>query len=144
MKSEAKTTHTKTKSTPTEAKKIHLGYNIKRLREILGVKQEVLAERMLVSQQTVSKFENKESLADATLDKVASALDIPFEAIKEFSDDRIVEIVSNAFLESSSTSKLEEIHEKNVELFERMVELEQKLDMLEIYELKPYELKSSS
>ena len=99
---------------------------------------------MLVSQQTVSKFENKESLADATLDKVASALDIPFEAIKEFSDDRIVEIVSNAFLESSSTSKLEEIHEKNVELFERMVELEQKLDMLEIYELKPYELKSSS
>lgn len=144
MKSEAKTTHTetksmhiktkyahtKTKSTPREAKKTHLGYNIKRLREILGVKQEVLAERMLVSQQTVSKFENKESLADATLDKVASALDIPFEAIKEFSDDRIVEIVSNAFLESSSTSKLEEIHEKNVELFERMVELEQKLDML--------------
>ncbi len=47
----------------------HLGYNVKRLREILGVKQEDLAERLHLTQQSVSKLENKEELDNETLER---------------------------------------------------------------------------
>lgn len=55
--------------TTFEAKKRHHGYNSKRLREILGVKQEDLAERMGVSQQTVSRYESSDTLEDDVLEK---------------------------------------------------------------------------
>ena len=79
-------------------KKKHLGYNVKRLREILGVKQEDLAERLQVSQQSVSKIENKIDLDHQMLEKVANALNIPSNAIREFNDEDAVHIVSNTLL----------------------------------------------
>jgi len=39
-----------TETTPQILKSVHLGKNVKRLREILGVKQELLADRLSLSQ----------------------------------------------------------------------------------------------
>ena len=129
--------------TTFETKKSHYGYNAKRLREILGVKQEDLAERMGVSQQTVSKFEQAAQLDDATLEKIATALNIPVDAIKNFSEDAAVNFVANTFHDGSSgiynfrctfnpLDKVVQLYNEKVELYERMLQTEkEKVSLLE-------------
>ena len=46
---------------PKLLKEVHHGRNVKRLREILGIKQEVLADGLSLSQQTISRFEAQEN-----------------------------------------------------------------------------------
>lgn len=74
-------------NTDTSTPKKHYGRNIKRLREILDIKQETLALDLGISQQTVSDLEQREEIEDAMLKKVAQALNVPVEAIKSFSDE---------------------------------------------------------
>ena len=45
----------------TTSRKIHQGRNIKRFREILGIKQEALAFDMRDSQSSISDYESKET-----------------------------------------------------------------------------------
>lgn len=75
----------------------HVGRRIGRIREMLGVKQETLAEQMGITQQAVSKLEQSEELEDKTLERVAKALGIPTEAIKFFNEESVFNIVSNTF-----------------------------------------------
>ena len=56
-----------------EEKKIHQGRNVKRIRKILGIKQEAPAMDLGISQQAISALEQKEALDRDTLDKVAKA-----------------------------------------------------------------------
>ena len=71
---------------------VHLGNNIKRLREILGKKQQTLANELELSQQSISRFEAKEILDDALLNSLATALQITSDAVKNFREEP-VEIV---------------------------------------------------
>lgn len=120
----------------------HLGYNVKRLREILGVKQEDLAERMHLTQQSVSKLENKEELDNETLEKIANAMNIPADAIKNFTDEGTVNIISNTFSDNSSAAynnftinpleKIVQLYDEKVALYERMLQSEkEKVALLE-------------
>lgn len=129
--------------TTYEVNRKHLGYNVKRLREILGVKQEDLAERLNLTQQSVSKIENKEDLDNETLEKIANAMNIPSEAIKNFTDEGAVHIVSNTFSDNSSVlynnytinnpiERIVQLYDEKVELYERMLKSEQeKVALLE-------------
>lgn len=116
-------------------KKEHLGYNVKRIREILGVKQEDLAERLQLSQQSVSKMENKINLDHQMLEKIANALNIPSDAIREFTDEDAVHIVSNTLLGQYATlynnstmdnpiERIVQLYEEKVALYERMLQSE--------------------
>ena len=69
-------------------KTIHEGRNVKRIREMLGVKQEALAVDLGLSQQAISQLEQKEALDADMLDKIAQALKIPAEAIKNFDEEK--------------------------------------------------------
>ncbi|WP_298648249.1 helix-turn-helix domain-containing protein [uncultured Proteiniphilum sp.] len=119
----------------------HLGYNVKRLREILGVKQEDLAERLHLTQQSVSKLENRDDLDNETLEKIANAMNIPSAAIKNFTDEGAVHIVSNTFTENSSIvnypinnpiERIVQLYDEKVELYERMLQSEkEKVALLE-------------
>ncbi|MDR1369291.1 MAG: helix-turn-helix domain-containing protein [Dysgonamonadaceae bacterium] len=51
---------------------IHHGQNIKRLREMLGIKQETIAAELNISQQSMSKLEQKEDIGAEILTKVAT------------------------------------------------------------------------
>lgn len=75
----------------------HIGRRIGRIREMLGVKQETLAEQMGITQQAVSKLEQSEELEENTLERVAKALGVPAEAIKNFNDESVFNIISNTF-----------------------------------------------
>lgn len=120
----------------------HLGYNVKRLREIIGVKQEVLAERLNMTQQSVSKLENRESMCLEMLEKIANAMNIPSDAIKNFSDEEALNVVSNIFSDSATKDNHNQIdklveriialYEQKVALYERMLQSErEKVTMLE-------------
>ena len=108
--------------------KIHQGKNIKRFRDILGVKQEALAAKLDITQQTLSYLEQKEQIDEKTLDKVAEALQIPIEAIKNMTDEAAVNIIaSNNHDNSASVNYYPTFNpiEKLVELYERMLKAEQ-------------------
>ena len=70
--------------------KPHEGRNVKRIREMLGVKQETLAIDLGLSQQAISNLEQRETLDVPTLEKVANTLGVTVEAIKNFNDEAAI------------------------------------------------------
>lgn len=84
-------------------KKIHEGRNVKRFREMLGMKQEALAAELGEdwNQKKISLLEQKETLDAAILKDVATALKIPVEAIQNFDEEQAINIISNTFQEGS-------------------------------------------
>lgn len=92
-------------------KKIHHGKNIARFRQMLGMKQDLLASIMGDdwTQIKVSRLEAKEEIEDGILDDVARALKIPIDAIKNFDEEAAISIVANTFT-SQDTSTLNAIN----------------------------------
>ena len=89
--------------TTTETPKhVHLGRNVKRLREILDIKQEVLAQRLGAewNQQRISTIEGKDVIDAALLEELAKAMEVPVAAIKNF-DDKAAAKYINTFCDSS-------------------------------------------
>ncbi|MGN6248046.1 MAG: helix-turn-helix domain-containing protein [Ginsengibacter sp.] len=64
--------------------KIHQGRNVKRFREMMGIKQDALAIDLGDdwNQQKVSLLEQKETIDDDLLQQISEALKVPAEAIK--------------------------------------------------------------
>ena len=112
------------------AKTIHEGRNIKRIREMLGIKQEALAIELGDdwNQKKISLLEQKETIEPALLDEVAKALKVPVDALKNFDEMAALNIISNTFT-SNDTSTLNAINyyptfnpiDKVIELYERML-----------------------
>ena len=103
---------------------VHHGHNVRRLREILNVKQEAIAAELNVSQQAMSKLEQKEKIENETLEKISKVLGIPSGVIKNFNEESAVNIIANTFNDSSSsfvykpsTNPIEKI----TELYERII-----------------------
>ena len=82
-------------------KKVHQGRNIKRLREMLGIKQESLAFDLGVSQATVSDYEQKEALDEKILEKVSQALKVSVDAIKNMTDENLTNFFQSFYDNSS-------------------------------------------
>lgn len=80
-------------------KKIHQGRNIKRFREMLGIKQDALAYELGEdwNQKKISLLEQKESVEKDILEQVAKILKVPTEAIENFDEEQVVNIISNTF-----------------------------------------------
>lgn len=114
---------------------MHLGRKISRIRELRGMKQEALAMELGVSQQTVSKLEQSAEIEDSTLEKIAVAFGLPAEAIRNFNEDAVFNIIGNTFTDSSSNNNnyLCTINplEKIIELYERLLASEkEKVEIL--------------
>lgn len=82
---------------PTMEKTIHEGRNVKRIREILGIKQDALAFDLGLSQQAVSALEQKEALDRDMLEKIAGILKVPAEAIKNFDEEIAINVIGNSY-----------------------------------------------
>ena len=123
----------------TTSRKVHQGRNIKRFREILGIKQEALAFDMGVSQSSISDYESKETLDDKVLEKIAGFLKVPTEAIKNFDEEQAVNIIANtySFQDFKDNAVASGFNyqpsfnpvDKMVELYERM--LQQQKEMID-------------
>jgi len=113
----------------------HIGRKISRIRELRGMKQETLAEELGISQQSVSQMEQSESLEDEKLDKVAKVLGVSKEAIKNFSEEAILNIIGNTYHVDNSSAvnygctfnpidKIMEQSDKIEELYKKLLEAE--------------------
>ena len=116
-------------------KKVHEGRNVKRFREMLGIKQDALAANLGDdwNQQKVSLLEQKETIDDPVLQQVAAALKIPAEAIQNFDDEAAINIIANTITNNDNAAvvynyptfhpvdKLVQLHEEKIALYERML-----------------------
>ncbi len=124
-------------------KTIHEGRNVKRLREILGVKQDTLANSLGITQQAVSLLEQKEKIDEKILVDVAKILNIPVSAIKNLTDETAVNVIANtfnenAFINSSGTFNINPVEkwiealEENKKLYNDLLkEKDEKIALLE-------------
>lgn len=124
-------------STATKSK--HIGRNISRIRELRGMKQEALAIAIGVSQQSVSNIEASEVVDEEKLQAIAEVLGVSAEAIKNYSDETVLNVINNTFT-SHDSSTINAINiqpnfnplDKVVELYERLVQAEKdKVEYLE-------------
>lgn len=122
--------------TDMQNKKIHQGRNIKRFREMLGIKQEALAFELGDdwNQKKISLLEQKETVESDILAQVAQVLKVPAEAIENFDEEQAVNIISNTFNDQSNGYNYYPNFnfnplDKMVELYERM--LQQQREMIE-------------
>ena len=118
--------------TATKPLSNHIGRKIGRVRELRGMKQEALALEIGVSQQTISEIERSEVVKDETLEKVAKALGVSVEGIKNFNEEAVLNIISNTFT-SNDTSTLNAINfQPNFNPIEKIVQLyDEKIALLE-------------
>jgi transcriptional regulator with XRE-family HTH domain len=113
------------------ATKNHIGRKISRIRELRDMKQEALAAALGISQQAVSTIENSETIEEGKLIEVAKALGVSVEGIKNFSEENVLNIISNSFT-SNDSSTINAINvqptfnpmDKVVELYERLLQAE--------------------
>lgn len=86
-------------TTTDHPKRVHEGRNVKRFRDMMGIKQENLAAALGEdwSQKKVSVLESKEKIEDALLTEIARILNIPEEAIRNFDEEKAVNIIANTF-----------------------------------------------
>jgi transcriptional regulator with XRE-family HTH domain len=118
----------------------HEGRNVKRLREILGIKQETLAAELGINQQKMSSIEQKEHIEDDQMAEIARILNVTVDAIRDFTEDAVYNIFSNTYNDNSSSvhnsfnpiDKWVEALKKNEDLYERLLQSErEKVAMLE-------------
>jgi len=121
----------------TITKQIHEGRNVKRFREMLGIKQDALAADLGDdwNQQKISLLEQKETIEPAILKRVSEIMKLPVEAFQNMTDDQAVNIVANTFDNGSILNginqnptfnvnpleKLIQLHEEKITLYERML-----------------------
>lgn len=120
----------------------HIGRNISRIRELRDMKQEALAQALGTSQQTVSAIENSETIDDTKLAEVAKALGVTAEAIKNYSDETILNVISshdnstitaiNIQPSFNPLDKVVELYQEKEKLYERLTQVEKdKVEYLE-------------
>ena len=124
---------------------LHIGRKISRIRELRGMKQEALALELGISQQAISKLEQSEKIEEEVLEKIAKALGVNSEAIRNYDDEKLIQNIQNNYDNSiihggptsnfnctfSPLDKLMEALEENKKLYERLLASEkEKVEIL--------------
>ncbi len=126
-------------------RKVHEGRNVKRFREMLGIKQDALAVELGDdwNQQKISLLEQKETIDAPLLQQISAALKIPVEAIQNFDEEQAVNIIANTITNNDNAvmhslyinnatinpiEKIIQLHEEKIALYERM--LKEKEEMM--------------
>ncbi|SHK30806.1 helix-turn-helix domain-containing protein [Epilithonimonas mollis] len=112
--------------------KIHQGRNVKRFREMLGIKQEALALDLGDdwNQKKISLLEQKDVIDENLLKAISKTLKIPVEAFQNFDEEQAVNIIASTFNDNATgvivnnynpIEKIIQLHEEKIALYERML-----------------------
>ncbi|MCX2585937.1 helix-turn-helix domain-containing protein [Pedobacter sp. MR22-3] len=133
-------------TTADRPNKVHEGRNVKRFREMMGIKQEGLAASLGEdwSQKKISVLESKEKIEDTLLAEIAKILKVPEEAIRNFDEERAVNIIANTFQDDSvayvenykctfnpldklmeTVEELKKLHAEKEALYERLLKAQE-------------------
>ena len=106
----------------------HIGRKIQRIRELRGIKQEVLASELGLSQSAVANMERSDIIDEDKLQKVADVLGVSPEAIRNFSEEALVFHIQNMHDQATAYAYNFQCNynplDKVVELYERLLESE--------------------
>lgn len=80
-----------------QEEKVHEGKNLKRIREIMGLKQEVLGQKCVnkYDQRRISEFENSWTIDEPILEELAEALGVNIEFIRSFNEEKAIYNIQN-------------------------------------------------
>lgn len=135
-------------------KNVHQGANVRRLRNIMGVKQSSLAEKLGTTQQKVSRIESQRVIEKDTLLQIANILHVSPKIIEELDENPLSIVIENNNFETGYGSignlgiiqndqnnentinnpldKIMELNKQATDLFERMLAVEkEKFALLE-------------
>ena len=123
---------------------LHIGRKISKIRELRGMKQETLVAELGISQQAVSKIEQSADVDGEALEKISKILGVPADAIKNFNDDAVLNIISNTFTSQDTSTlnainfqpsfnpidKIVELYNEKIALLERLLQAEKEKNEL--------------
>lgn len=123
--------------------KTHIGQNIRRIRELRGLKQDALGFELGISQKRVSHLEHQENIAEDVLIQIANVLDVSPQIIQQFTEDAFIDYCESLSNLPENTTEVEpqdeaplnpshfplhasriNHHNKIVELYERLLQAE--------------------
>lgn len=123
---------------------VHQGHNVKRLRESKGISQQGLEPLVNLSQQTISRYEDKRVIDEEMLQRFAKALEVPVEILKNMEEDACFNyyVENNTFSDNvnaggilnnyNPVDEIIKLCNEKVELYERMLANEkEKISLLE-------------
>jgi transcriptional regulator with XRE-family HTH domain len=126
--------------TTTDMPKVHEGRNVKRFREMLGIKQDALANELGEdwTQKKISLLEAKETIEPEILEQIAKVLKVTPEAIQKFNEEAAINIISNTFSDFKDNASGINYNcdltfnplDKVVELYERLLASEKEKNEL--------------
>lgn len=111
---------------------LHLGRKVEKVRRLRGMTQTELGDLLGITKQAVSKMEQAEKIDDERLDKIASALGVTVEGLKEYNEETVLYNTNN-FYENcgvktavSNTGNNQIFNnfplEQTIELFEKLLD----------------------
>lgn len=119
---------------------VNQGANVRKLRQIMGMKQETLAEMLQTTQRVISRIEQRKVIADDTLEKIANALNVSPKIIQELEENPFSLIIENNTFKDGSymgnggvvennqqihpLDKIVEMNKETTTLYERMLTIE--------------------
>lgn len=133
-------------------KNVHQGSNVRKLRNIMGIKQSSLAERLGTTQQKVSRIESQRVIEKDTLIQIANILNVSPKIIEELDENPLSIVIENNHFETGYGSignlgiiqndqnnentinnpldKIMELNKQATDLFERMLAVEKEKSAL--------------
>ena len=129
-------------------KNVHQGSNVRKLRNIMGIKQSSLAKDLGTTQQAVSRIESQRVIEKDTLIQIANILNISPKIIEELDENPLSVIIENNNFERGSYNtgiisndqynqntihpleKIMELNKQATDLFERMLAVEKEKSAL--------------
>ena len=133
-------------------KNVHQGANVRRLRNIMGVKQSSLAEKLGTTQQKVSRIESQRVIEKDTLLQIANILHVSPKIIEELDENPLSIVIENnnfdtgygsisntAIIQNDQNNentinnpldKIMELNKQTTDLFERMLAVEKEKSAL--------------
>lgn len=132
-----------------KTKNVNQGANVRKLRQIMGMKQDTMAELLNTNQQTVSRIEQKKILDEDTIAKIANILHVSPKIIQELEENANSIVIENNTFQAGSSNvgvvesqrdnivnhpidKIMELSKEHASLYERMLVIEkEKVALLE-------------
>ncbi|MGV8091335.1 MAG: helix-turn-helix domain-containing protein [Mangrovibacterium sp.] len=111
---------------------VHIGNNVRRIREISGKKQYELAEECDLTPKQMSRLESSESIDDDQLEMIAKKLDVTSEFIKNFKEEHAINIIQHDITvqDNATNNGYQNVnHPVNafIEFFEKFIQKDQKI-----------------
>ena len=109
---------------------LHLGKKIERVRRLRGMTQTELGQLLGITKQAVSKMEQTEKIDDERLEKIASALGVTTDGLKEYNEETVLYNTNNFYENCGVKNAIGNNQtfnnfpiEQTIELFEKLLDL---------------------